>query len=165
MCLRCLRTAGPTAITKWLAEGQCPGSPAHRRTAFFNEGPLARSRVARAQSFLDVVVEVVVELAQYDIGPLESQGILARGLRGIHASHLPRSKGTYTWCRRCGAWTSGLRIRLLARPCLGPAVAGRLALARISKGLPPRVSETEWGDEAVPKGCVGPSDDSPDEEG
>lgn len=65
---------------------------------------------------------------------------------GVHESHLDTTRGIWTWCRACGAHTSGQRLRMLRQPCGELKVAGRTALRRVGKGLPPAYGEDDWGD-------------------
>ena len=67
----------------------------------------------------------------------------------LHASHVPflRCKGVFTWCRRCGSYTQGGKLRSLKRVCVAPGPSGQKALYRISRGMPPCTRTKLWGDE------------------
>ena len=162
ICIECLRSAGPSRVARWLQEGQCPGTPVVRRSAFFLERPFPRLRTQRAQDFSDLLVGVVRDLEAEPMLPTSARR--AAGLRQVHPSHRVSCRGAYTWCRRCGAFTTGLRVRLLAQECTKPRTAGRLVLSRVRLGLPPLHTATEWGDEVVPGRDRSPSDEDESEE-
>ena len=66
----------------------------------------------------------------------------------IHQSHQICSRGKWTWCAKCGAFTAfGNRPQRLMVPCAPPTKAGKDALSRIKKGRPPENKDKDWGDE------------------
>ena len=67
----------------------------------------------------------------------------------LHPSHHLRSRGVWSWCARCGCFSSGTKFRRLQAPCVSITPCGKQALNRIRKGLPPalpRGRQLRWGD-------------------
>ena len=69
----------------------------------------------------------------------------------LHQSHVIRTRGAWTWCACCGAYSSGQRWFKLIKPCGKPNHLGGCALARVSRGLPLGKQKGKfclWGDAA-----------------
>ena len=120
------------------------------------ERGLQRCCAPKTAVWLDMLAQVIEHLdgnfptssdEEEDAGDHPAEGF-APALPAIHPSHRPLSRGQWTWCRRCGCHTRGVRILHLAQRCLGPTTKqGRRSLKRERDGLPPLQGTTVWGDE------------------
>ena len=66
----------------------------------------------------------------------------------IHSIHQTRTRGQWTWCSKCAAYTAfGNRPQRLMTQCKPPTKAGKDALSRIKKGRRRENKDKDWGDE------------------
>ena len=84
-------------------------------------------------------------------GPLEASGAegsgpVAKSFDG-HPSHDMVTRGRFSWCKRCGSYTSGVRVsKMLRADCTKVTPGGKLQPQRVARGLPPDAKSTDWGD-------------------
>ena len=148
MCLRCQAYTGPSLMGRFLAKGSCSGPPLVRRNQFLLEKSWAggRLRVQKNAIFLDMLIGLT-ERMDYTELPA-SEGTLAPSSTApgnrIHVSHQLLTREAWTWCRHCGSYTRGLRIRRLGEPCRTASNDTKAALKRI-KTTCPRAPKSRCG--------------------
>ena len=146
VCRRCKVCAGPTTFWRCLSKGECPGQPSFQRPTMLREEP--RLWKGAAQRVVETVVPLLATLGGESGTESEPEWDPGRPLapsNEFHASHDVRSRGAWNWCSKCGAFSRGLRPKLLRVQCMPPRQAGLYAFKRISRGLPPQAGCEEWG--------------------
>ena len=138
-------------LGKFLAQGLCSGPSLVRRNQFLMEKAWAgrKLRVEKNAIFLEMLIDLMERMDYGDLQPAEgpmAPKTTAPGNR-IHVSHQLLTRGTWTWCKRCGSYTRGLRIRRLGEPCRKPSQDTKAALDRVKVNLPPCPGHVLWGDE------------------
>ena len=156
LCKICQMHNGLATAPKWICAGRCPGFPQHRRASFLKEQGLRRCYAPQTARWLDLIGQVISHLETNPPEPVsedsEGEARVREGptLATVHRSHVMRVRGAWTWCARCGAYSSGLRWFKLTKPCGRPNHLGLCALARVRRNLPPGKQKGQfclWGDE------------------
>ena len=118
-CRRCKVCREPSRLWHWLRQGECPGRPAHYRTAILIEAPRwAESR--RTQAIVENVVPLLSTLDELSGTESEPEWDGDRPLapkKDFHHIHSVQAYGAWNWCSKYGSFSRGLRPTLLVRPC------------------------------------------------